>query len=60
MMCLFSHNVANDHTAMNAPLSRPISEVKRGRAVLVRTWGTSLESTSVVRYLFNFFCAFST
>ena len=46
--------VANDHIYTNAPLSRPISEVKRVRARLVRTWGTSLESRGVVG-TFNFF-----
>ena len=47
--------IANDHIYTNAPLSRPISEVKRVRARLVRTWGTSLESRGVVGNFFFFF-----
>ena len=52
-------SVANDHIYTNAPLSRPISEVKRVRARLVRTWGTSLESRGVVgNFIFFFFLFF--
>ena len=61
-LTLFPLAVANDHIYTNAPLSRPISEVKRVRARLVRTWGTSLESRGVVGkllfFFFLFFCHF--
>ena len=52
--------IANDHIYTNAPLSRPISEVKRVRARLVRTWGTSLESRGVVGTTFFFASFFAT
>ena len=57
---LIHRAVANDHIYTNAPLSRPISEVKRVRARLVRTWGTSLESRGVVgiKFFFSFFFFF--
>ena len=61
-LTLFPLATANDHIYTNAPLSRPISEVKRVRARLVRTWGTSLESRGVVGkfyfFFFLFFCHF--